>query len=75
MVRAPETKDGKKKVYEELFVSPFQKDTESSALQVLNSIRESHPDSSGWVEIADGTGIIQLPNGKWCAQRHHAKYE
>ena len=75
MILAPETYDGKKKIFEEFFVSPFQKDTESQALQVLDSIRESHPTSSGWVEFETGTGIYKLPNGKWFAQRHHAKYE
>lgn len=63
----------KTKVFEETFVSPFEKDTKGAALVVLNSIREGHPESSGWEEI-DGF-VEQLPNGKWRAVRHHAKYQ
>ena len=73
MARAQAIMNGKRKTFEEFFVSPFEKETESDALQVLYSIRASHPATSGWVEL---TGYVeQLPNGKWRAVRHHAKYE
>ena len=62
-----------KEVYREVFVSPFEKDTEGEALKVLQSIRESHPAICGWKEIR---GFVeQLPNGKYRAVREHAKYE
>lgn len=62
----------KTKVFEETFVSAFEKETEGDALKVLDAIRASHPASSGWVEEA---GYAEpLPNGKWRAVRKHAKY-
>ena len=57
--------------YEETFVSPFEKETESAALEVLEAIREAHPASSGWIEIAGYAE--QLSNGKWRAVRKHRK--
>lgn len=57
--------------FEEIFRSPFEKDTEGDALDVLQEIRDSHPASSGWVEL--DAYAEQLPNGKWRAVRHHAK--
>lgn len=62
----------KTKVYEEKFVSPFEKDTVGGAERVLAAIREAHPASSGWAEIE--SGIEPLPNGKFRAWRRHAKY-
>ena len=57
------------RIYSEVFVSPFEKDTESEALRVLNSIREAHPASSGWEEVR---GFVEkLPNGKYRAVREH----
>ena len=70
---APTTFNGKNKVFEETFVSPFQRETEGDALRVLDAIRSSHPSFYGWVEFAGYAE--QLPNGKWRAVRHHAKYE
>lgn len=73
MAKAPETLNGKVKTFEETFRSPFEKDTESDALRTLNAIREEHPSSLGWVEFE---GYVEkLPNGKWCAVRHHAQYK
>lgn len=69
---APITLNGKQKKYEETFTSPFQKDTEEEALRVLDSIRKEHDESHGWVEFAGYAK--QLSNGKWIAERHHAKY-
>ncbi len=65
--------EGKQKVYEETFKSPFEKDSRESALRVLTAIRAAHPAVCGWVEI-DGY-VEQLPNGKWRAVRHHAQYK
>ena len=59
------------KVYYEKFISPFEKDTEIEALEVLDSIREDHPKSKGWVELAGYAK--ELGNGKWIAIRRHAK--
>ena len=70
---APAVLNGKQKVFEETFVSPFQKETKGDALRVLNAIRTCHPSILGWVEF-EGFGE-QLPNGKWRAVRHHAKYK
>lgn len=70
---APETMNGKQKVFEETFESPLEKDTEADALKVLDDIREIHDEAHGWVEI-EGYAE-QLPNGKWRAVRYHAKYE
>lgn len=58
-------------VYQETFISPFEKETKGDALRVLTQIRECHPASAGWEEI-DGF-VEQLPNGKWRAVRHHRK--
>ena len=59
------------KDYEEIFESPYQKETKGDALKTLQAIRDAHPASSGWVEIK---GFVeQLPNGKWRAVRHHKK--
>ena len=69
---APEVINGKNKVFEETFVSPFQKETEGDALRVLDTIRSNHPASSGWVEFE--AFAEKLSNGKWRAVRHHAKY-
>ena len=71
MANAPQTHNGKQKVYEETFVSP-EKDSESSALLTLRNIRMCHSSDSGWVDLS---GYVEkLPNGKWHAVRHHAKY-
>ena len=69
---APATMNDKTKVFEEVFRSPFEKETESDALKVLQAIREVHDEAHGWVEIL--ARAEQLPNGKWRAVRHHAKY-
>ncbi|MBO5179181.1 MAG: hypothetical protein J6B87_02390 [Clostridia bacterium] len=59
------------RTYHEIFVSPFEKDTESEALRVLQAIREAHPASHGWEEIR---GFAErLPNGKYRAVREHVK--
>lgn len=62
----------KTKVFEETFISPFHNPTKGDALKVLDSIRSSHPESSGWVEI-DGF-VEKLPDGSWRAVRRHAQY-
>lgn len=69
---APETINGKTKVFEETFISPFEKNSESEALMVLDEIRKSHNSNSGWEEFKGYAK--QLANGKWIAVRHHAKY-
>ena len=62
----------KREVYREVFVSPFEMDTEGDALKVLAAIRECHSAMYGWKEIR---GFVEkLPNGKYRAVREHAKY-
>ena len=58
-------------VYEETFVSPFEKDTKEEALVVLNKIRAAHPADKGWVEVS--ARVEQTSSGKWRAVRHHKK--
>ena len=59
------------RIFREVFVSPFEKNTESEALRVLNDIREAHPASYGWQEVR---GFVErLPNGKYRAVREHIK--
>ena len=70
---APSTMNGKHKTFEEIFVSPFEKDTRSDALSVLEAIRAAHDTYHGWYEI--DAHIEQLSNGKWRAVRHHAQYK
>ena len=70
---APEYLNGLRKTFEEVFVSPFEKENEADALRVLLAIRAAHPEQYGWYEI-DGY-VEQLPNGKWRAVRHHAQYK
>lgn len=73
MGKAPEIYMGKRKVFEENFISPHDYSHRSEALHKLKAIREGHPSSYGWVEI-DFT-LHQLPNGNWHLEVHHAKYE
>lgn len=70
---APTTMNGKQKVFEETFVSPFLKDTQSDAQRVLDAIRAEHNPEHGWVEI--DARIEQVHNNKWRAVRHHAQYK
>ena len=70
-MKVPEMYEGKRKTFEEIFQSPFYKATESEAEKVLNSIRESHPQSSGWVELE---GYVEHTSQGFRAVRHHAKY-
>lgn len=56
----------------ETFKSPFLKDTKAEADEVLEAIREAHPASAGWQEMA--AYIEYVPNeGKWRAVRKHRK--
>ena len=56
-------------VYREVFISPFEKETEGDALRVLQAIRDVHPADRGWTEIR---GFVEkLPNGKYRAVREH----
>lgn len=62
-----------KEVFREVFVSPFEKDTEGEALKVLQAIRDVHSAEHGWKEIR---GYVEkLPNGKFRAVREHAQYK
>ena len=65
--------DGRQKVFEETFVSPFLKDTQGDAQRVLDAIRAAHDSANGWVEI--DARVEQLQNNKWRAVRHHAQYK
>ena len=73
MTAAPNSLNGREKVFEETFRSPFEKPTESDALKVLEEIRFSHPSNEGWVEIS--FKIEKTRNNMFRATRHHAKYE
>lgn len=70
---ASTTMNGKQKVFEETFVSPFEKNSESEALTVLDEIRTTHDEAHGWVEIKGFAEL--LPNGKWRAVRIHEQYK
>ena len=70
---APEELNGKRKVFEETFISPFEKDTKGDAIKVLDEIRKTHDEEHGWVEF--DACSIQKTNGKWVAMRHHAQYK
>lgn len=70
---APNEYDGKHKVFEETYLSAGHQKTADAAFRVLESIRDSHPTSEGWVEFE--AGVQQLPDGNWQAFRMHAKYE
>lgn len=70
---APNSLNGRHKVYEEIFRSPFEMKTESDALKVLDEIRSAHPSKYGWVEIS--SRIEKTRNNMFVAIRHHAKYE
>jgi len=48
-----------KKIFEEVFESPFKRNTEDDALKVLDEIRAMHE---------------KLQSGQWRAVRKHAKY-
>ena len=72
-MKAPETYEGRKKVYEETFKSPFGKDTKEEALKVLKAIREVHDSAHGWLELA---GYAEKhEDNKWYAVRYHAQYK
>ncbi len=66
---------GKKKTYEEVFISPCGMKTQREALRTLKQIQENHPISSGW-NCPGGMheGTFRDPEGLWHAYRHHAKY-
>ena len=66
-------KTKKKKFHEETFISPFEKDSEQEALQVLDDIRKQFSAKDGWEEI-DGYAEL-LRNGKWRAVRKHVQYK
>ena len=69
---APERLGPRRKVFEETFISPFEKETEGDALRVLEEIRKNHPPKKGWMEVM---GFVEkLPNGKFRAVRIHAQY-
>lgn len=58
-------------MYKEVFRSPIEKETETEAQKILESIREAHPESNGWKEIR---GYVEkLPNGKYRAVREHER--
>ncbi len=60
-------------VFREVFVSPFEKETEGDALKVLQAIRDVHSAEYGWKEIR---GFVEkLPNGKYRAVREHVQYK
>jgi hypothetical protein len=59
------------KIFEETFVSPFQKNTREDANKVLDDIRSCHSKEHGWKEIKGY--VEELPNGKFRAVRHHEK--
>lgn len=58
-------------IFEETFVSPFEKDTKEQAFKVLEEIRKAHPAEQGWEEVF--YRIEQTENGKWRAVRRHRK--
>lgn len=58
-------------VFEETFVSPFEKESREEAFRILDEIRKAHPAENGWKEIS--AWVEKLPNGKWRAVRHHKK--
>ena len=72
MKTAPEVYEGKRKVFEEVFVSNATCSNELSALSVLDSIRSCHNSSYGWLEIDAGVKPVE---GGFKAYRHHAKYK
>lgn len=69
---APKIFDGKSLTYEEEFRSAFAYPTEAEARKCLDSIREVHNRSYGWVEL--DSRIENTPNG-FVAVRHHAQYK
>lgn len=73
MIAPGRLENGKQKVFEETFISPFLKDTQSDAQRVLDAIRAEHNAEHGWVEIDAWTE--QVKNNKWRAVRHHAQYK
>lgn len=60
-------------IFEETFVSPFEKDTREEAFKELDKIREAHPVEYGWKEIS--AWVEKLHNGKWRAVRRHRKVD
>ena len=68
----PKIFEGRKRLYSEVFKSPFEKDTPEEALKVLEQIRKTHPAEVGWVEF--DAYVQPLSNGKYIAVRNHAKY-
>ena len=58
-------------VFKETFVSPFEKDTQEEAFEVLEEIRRVHSAEKGWIEIS--SCVEKTSNGKWRAVRCHEK--
>lgn len=61
------------KIFREVLVSPYEKETECDALNVLQAIRDACPAMYDWKEIQ---GFVEkLSNGKFRAVREHAQYK
>ena len=71
-MKAPSTYNGKSLVFEETFRSAFPMPTEEAARRVLESIREVHSESYGWIEI---DSRIEETQAGYVAVRHHAQYK
>ena len=52
----------------EILKPPFGKKTKEEAQEVLDRIRENHPEAHGWREIDAG---IEVRNGLYYAWRKH----
>lgn len=59
-------------VYHEIFESPFGCSTKEQAEFVLDTIRKSHSEKDGWIEVKSG---VKKRKGKWYAWRQHCQSE
>lgn len=66
--------DGRRRVYEEVFINPGGEMTAELANRHLQKIREGHDKKSGWTCEAGHEGVFKDVDGRWYAYRHHAKY-
>lgn len=67
--------DGRRKVYEEVFINPGGEMTAALASRHLDAIRQQHSTRYGWHCASGHEGVFKDDDGKWYAFRHHAQYK
>lgn len=62
MITAPDSVNGKRRVYQETFRSS-EKESKRAAEELFDALRASHPMSDGWIQW--DYDIVENPNGSF----------